>query len=101
MRESLSFAAAAAPAAAAAAEEASEQDLCIMTSDPEKNRQRVRQLVDKPGNGNCADCGAAGRLEGGSGGRWGSPTDAGHVSLTLPYFGLLDYDRKCLFAMSL
>lgn len=34
-----------------------------MTSDHEMIRQRVKALLDKPGNGNCADCGAAGRLE--------------------------------------
>lgn len=28
----------------------------------ERNRQRLRKLLEKPGNGNCADCGAAGRL---------------------------------------
>lgn len=32
-----------------------------MNSDRERNRQRMRQLLDKPGNGNCGDCGAAGR----------------------------------------
>lgn len=38
--------------------------LCTtMTSDQEKTRQRLKQLLRKPGNGNCADCGAAGRLE--------------------------------------
>ncbi|XP_004559452.1 arf-GAP with dual PH domain-containing protein 1 [Maylandia zebra] len=31
-----------------------------MTSDHEMIRQRVKALLDKPGNGNCADCGAAG-----------------------------------------
>lgn len=31
-----------------------------MASDQDKNRQRVKQLLGKPGNGNCADCGAAG-----------------------------------------
>lgn len=35
-----------------------------MTSDQVVNRQRVKRLVEKPGNGTCADCGAAG----GSGG---------------------------------
>ncbi|KAM4530721.1 arf-GAP with dual PH domain-containing protein 1-like [Odontesthes bonariensis] len=30
-----------------------------MASEQEKNRQRVKQLLEKPGNGNCADCGAA------------------------------------------
>lgn len=34
-----------------------------MASGQEKNRQRMKQLLGKPGNGNCADCGAAGRLE--------------------------------------
>lgn len=28
------------------------------------NRQRVKRLVEKPGNGTCADCGAAGRSVG-------------------------------------
>ncbi|XP_075999411.1 arf-GAP with dual PH domain-containing protein 1-like [Genypterus blacodes] len=27
--------------------------------DPEKNRQRVEQLLERPGNGQCVDCGAA------------------------------------------
>ncbi|KAM6904928.1 arf-GAP with dual PH domain-containing protein 1-like isoform 1-T1 [Xenentodon cancila] len=31
-----------------------------MASEQEKNRQRMKRLLDKPGNGNCADCGAAG-----------------------------------------
>lgn len=35
-----------------------------MTSDQDKNRQRMKQLLGKPGNGHCVDCGAAGRLEG-------------------------------------
>ncbi|XP_034045715.1 arf-GAP with dual PH domain-containing protein 1-like [Thalassophryne amazonica] len=30
-----------------------------MASNQEKNRQRIRQLVRKPGNEKCADCGAA------------------------------------------
>ncbi|KAA8585115.1 arf-GAP with dual PH domain-containing protein 1 [Etheostoma spectabile] len=30
-----------------------------MASDQESNRQRLKQLLGKPGNGNCADCGAA------------------------------------------
>ncbi|XP_034568171.1 arf-GAP with dual PH domain-containing protein 1-like [Notolabrus celidotus] len=30
-----------------------------MASDPESNRQRLKQLIEKPGNGHCADCGAA------------------------------------------
>ncbi|XP_067333102.1 arf-GAP with dual PH domain-containing protein 1-like isoform X3 [Channa argus] len=30
-----------------------------MASGQEKNRQRMKQLLGKPGNGNCADCGAA------------------------------------------
>ncbi|XP_018536334.1 arf-GAP with dual PH domain-containing protein 1 [Lates calcarifer] len=30
-----------------------------MASDLEKNRRRMKQLLEKPGNGNCADCGAA------------------------------------------
>ncbi|XP_011602290.2 arf-GAP with dual PH domain-containing protein 1-like isoform X2 [Takifugu rubripes] len=30
-----------------------------MTSDQVVNRQRVKRLVEKPGNGTCADCGAA------------------------------------------
>ncbi|XP_026180679.1 arf-GAP with dual PH domain-containing protein 1-like isoform X2 [Mastacembelus armatus] len=30
-----------------------------MTSGQEKNRQRMKQLLGKPGNGNCADCGIA------------------------------------------
>lgn len=33
-----------------------------MASGQEKNRQRMKQLLGKPGNGNCADCGAAGRM---------------------------------------
>ncbi|CAG5897802.1 unnamed protein product [Menidia menidia] len=30
-----------------------------MASEQEKNRQRVKQLLERPGNGNCADCRAA------------------------------------------
>ncbi|KAM3598143.1 uncharacterized protein V6R79_014156 [Siganus canaliculatus] len=33
--------------------------ICIMTSEQEKNRQHLKQLLGKPGNGNCVDCGAA------------------------------------------
>lgn len=33
----------------------------MISSDPITNRQRVKRLVEKPGNGTCADCGAAGR----------------------------------------
>lgn len=37
----------------------------IMTSsDQTTNRQRMKRLVEKPGNGTCADCGAAGRSVG-------------------------------------
>lgn len=56
--------------------------ICIMTSEQEKNRQRVKQLVRKPGNGNCADCGAAGRLAG------HLPAHAGHISETFPHLNL-------------
>lgn len=30
----------------------------MMSSEQEKNRLRLKQLLDKPGNGVCADCGA-------------------------------------------
>uniref|UniRef100_A0A1A8LKX3 ArfGAP with dual PH domains 1 n=1 Tax=Nothobranchius pienaari TaxID=704102 RepID=A0A1A8LKX3_9TELE len=30
-----------------------------MTSELEKNRQRLKELLEKPGNGTCADCGAS------------------------------------------
>ncbi|KAM4597784.1 arf-GAP with dual PH domain-containing protein 1-like [Polymixia lowei] len=30
-----------------------------MATDEEKNRELLKQLLEKPGNGNCADCGAA------------------------------------------
>lgn len=55
-----------------AAQQASVQSgiICIMTSGQISNRQRVKQLLEKPGNGNCADCGAAGRE---------SLTDAGPI----------------------
>lgn len=33
----------------------------MISSDQITNRQRVKRLVEKPGNGTCADCGAAGR----------------------------------------
>lgn len=55
---------------------------CVMTSNQENNRQRVKRLLEKPGNGNCADCGAAGRLE-------GSPPDAGPILQTCSYFSML------------
>lgn len=32
-----------------------------MESDQEKFRRRMSQLLEKQGNGNCVDCGAAGR----------------------------------------
>lgn len=32
-----------------------------MSSELEKNRQRLKQLLEKPGNGVCCDCGAPGR----------------------------------------
>lgn len=53
-----------------------------MASDLEKNRRRMKQLLEKPGNGNCADCGAAGRQEG------MSLTDAGHILVTSSYLNL-------------
>lgn len=37
----------------------------------------MKQLLEKPGNGNCADCGAAGKLRLCL--RWELVTDAGHA----------------------
>lgn len=31
----------------------------VMSSDQERMRERIKELLKKPGNGNCADCGAA------------------------------------------
>lgn len=69
--------------------------VCAMASDQEKNRQRVKQLLGKPGNGNCADCGAAGKLGGGE-----SLTDAGHIFVIFSYFRLFVravYDQPTSF----
>jgi RNA polymerase-binding transcription factor DksA len=47
---------------------------CIMateSTDEKKNRQLLEQLLDKPGNGTCADCGAPGMPI-----RWGARASA-------------------------